>query len=76
MRNYALACDAFRLKVETDDNDVITRAHRQAQNFVGQPLNNLTKWMAKFANFSCRRLPEQDGLTFDAAAESDTADAG
>jgi hypothetical protein len=76
MRAYAVVCDAFRLRVETDDTDVITRAARQGTKFVGQPLANLSNWMQKFGGLEVRRVGEQGGLMFDAADSVDPAEAG
>lgn len=73
MRAYSVACDSFRLRVETDDTDVITRAARQGTKFVGQPLSNLADWMEKFGGLQVRRVSEQGGLMFDAADPVDAA---
>jgi hypothetical protein len=71
-RAYRLACRAFTVDVETDDAGTITRAPILARKFLGQPIENLTRWMAKYGGFSSEPAPCEVNL-FDAAEATDPA---
>jgi hypothetical protein len=47
MRDYWLSTKRMTISVSVDDKGVVTYAPPIAKMFIGQPLNNLRRWMRK-----------------------------
>ena len=65
MKAYWLTCQMCTVSVETDDNNVITKTPPIARKFIGQPLADLKRWMAKYGGFRVEPIAGQSALFSD-----------
>lgn len=62
MKAYWMTCQMCTVSVETDDNNVITKAPPIVKKFKGQPIADLKKWMAKFGGFRIEPIAQQSAF--------------
>lgn len=53
---FWLSSEKFTVMVDTDSSGRITKAAPVVNIFIGQPINNLVKWMKKQGGFKYRQL--------------------